>query len=125
MRTRMASGDVRGAERAAASLPVGNVHSAEYLGSVDVRLAAAGCEGGAGGELGKGACAPPPVAYRRSLDLETAVATVSFRSGGCEFVRSAFVSARERVLVLRINSSCSFDAAFSMVRARHHRHRLT
>ena len=82
---------------------------------------------------------PRVASYRRDLDLETAVASLRFQSprdggvasaadaagaadtagavgamggGGavCEYGRHAFVSSSDDVVVLRLNSSCAFDA---------------
>jgi len=40
--------------------------------------------------------------YRRQLDLDTAIATVSFRQGGATFTREVFCSAVDQVLVVRL-----------------------
>jgi alpha-L-fucosidase 2 len=40
--------------------------------------------------------------YRRSLDLDTAVATVTYRSGGARFRRDVFASYPDQVVVVRI-----------------------
>jgi alpha-L-fucosidase 2 len=54
--------------------------------------------------------------YRRELDLETGVATVTFRSGGVLYTRETFISYPDRVLVMRISAdkpgSVSVDAGF-------------
>lgn len=42
--------------------------------------------------------------YRRELDLETAVASVRYRSGGVTFTREIFSSAPDGVLVLRLSA---------------------
>jgi len=42
--------------------------------------------------------------YRRELDLETGVATVTYRSGGVSFTRETFISYPDRVLVVRISA---------------------
>ena len=42
--------------------------------------------------------------YRRELDLETAVAGVSYRIGGTRYTRTCFVSSPDRVLALRLRS---------------------
>src|SRR5881628_2377208 len=44
-------------------------------------------------------------AYRRELDLDSALATVRYRVGGAEFVREVFSSFPDQVLVVRISSS--------------------
>ena len=43
--------------------------------------------------------------YRRTLNLQTAVATVRYEVGDVEFVRETFVSAPAQVLVVRLTSS--------------------
>ncbi len=43
--------------------------------------------------------------YRRELDLDTAIARVSFRVGRFQFVREAFVSAPDQVIVVRWTTS--------------------
>ncbi len=43
-----------------------------------------------------------PVNYRRELDLDTAVARVSFVSGGATFTREIFSSAADQVIVLKL-----------------------
>ena len=43
-----------------------------------------------------------PGDYRRSLDLDTAIATVSYRLGEATFTRQAFSSAPDQVLVVRM-----------------------
>jgi alpha-L-fucosidase 2 len=45
--------------------------------------------------------AQAPVAYERELDLATAISTVRCRSAALEYVREAFVSAPDQVIVLR------------------------
>ncbi len=42
--------------------------------------------------------------YRRQLDLDRALATVSYTAGGVHFVREAFISPVDQVLVLRITA---------------------
>ena len=53
--------------------------------------------------------------YRRELDLADAVARVTFRRGGVRYVREAFASAPDQVVVLRLSAdrpgAISFDAA--------------
>jgi alpha-L-fucosidase 2 len=55
--------------------------------------------------------------YRRELDLRTAVATVSYRSGGATFRREAFASFPAQAIVVRLTSdrprSLSFTATLS------------
>jgi len=43
--------------------------------------------------------------YRRELDLSVAEAVTRYRAGDVEFVRTAFVSAPEQVVVLRVSAS--------------------
>ncbi len=42
--------------------------------------------------------------YRRELDLETGVATVTYRSGGVSYTRETFISYPDRVLVVQISA---------------------
>ena len=55
--------------------------------------------------------------YRRELDLDTAIARVSYRAGGAEFTREVFSSAVDQVIVVRLVSSqpgrLSFRAALA------------
>jgi alpha-L-fucosidase 2 len=46
-----------------------------------------------------------PTDYYRDLDLATATATTRFTAGGVRYERTAFVSAPDKVLVLRLTSS--------------------
>ena len=46
-----------------------------------------------------------PVLYRRSLDLEQAVARVEFRSGGANFIREVFASNPDGIIIVRMESS--------------------
>ena len=54
--------------------------------------------------------------YRRELDLDTAIARVSYTSGGVHFTRECFISAAHQVLVMRLTADkpgqISFTAAF-------------
>jgi alpha-L-fucosidase 2 len=43
--------------------------------------------------------------YRRELDLDTAIARTSYRVGGAEYVREAFVSAVDQVIALRMTTT--------------------
>jgi alpha-L-fucosidase 2 len=56
-----------------------------------------------------------PADYYRDLDLATATATTRFTAGGVRYERTAFVSAPDKVLVLRLTSSqpgkLNFDVA--------------
>ncbi|HTF65262.1 MAG TPA: glycoside hydrolase family 95 protein [Edaphobacter sp.] len=57
---------------------------------------------------------PAPITdYRRSLDLETAVAGVSFEADGRKHVREAFASHAHKVLVYRIAHPASFRVSFA------------
>ncbi len=49
--------------------------------------------------------AAAPENYRRSLDLDRAVATTTYRSGGIDFTREAFASAVDGIIVLRLRAS--------------------
>ncbi|MDR3308561.1 MAG: glycoside hydrolase family 95 protein [Tannerella sp.] len=55
--------------------------------------------------------------YRRELDLSTAVATTRYTLDGVEFVREAFVSFTDQVIVVRLTASkkgkINFTASFS------------
>ena len=54
--------------------------------------------------------------YRRALDLETGVATITYRSGGVLYTRETFISYPDRVLVVQISAdkpgSVSVEARF-------------
>lgn len=43
--------------------------------------------------------------YRRELDLDTAISTVSYRIGSAEYVRESFVSAPDQVIIVRLTST--------------------
>ena len=43
--------------------------------------------------------------YRRELDLDTAIASVSYSAGGAEFTREVFASAVDQVLVVRLTAN--------------------
>lgn len=53
--------------------------------------------------------------YRRQLDLSKAVNTTSFTSNGCEYIRTAFASIPDKVLVVRMTQSAgtSFRLTYS------------
>lgn len=57
--------------------------------------------------------------YRRELDLERAVETVSYRVGGVGFRRELFVSAPYRVLIVRLTADRprAIDVSINLVRA--------
>lgn len=46
--------------------------------------------------------------YRRELDLDTAIARVSYRRGAAEYTREAFVSAADAMIVIRLQGSQPF-----------------
>jgi alpha-L-fucosidase 2 len=46
-----------------------------------------------------------PTNYRRQLDLDTAIATTTYKVAGVSFQREAFVSAPDQTLVLRVTAS--------------------
>lgn len=50
--------------------------------------------------------------YVRSLDLSTAIATVSYRSGGVVYTRENFASAIHNVIVIRFNASSANSINF-------------
>jgi hypothetical protein len=104
---------VHGAEAAAAKLPLGKVHSYEFLGTLGLRLSASGADLGA---RGASVVTSDVVEYRRELNLESAIATVRFQSGACMYERSVFISSPDQVLALHLNGSCAFDAVFSLSR---------
>jgi alpha-L-fucosidase 2 len=49
--------------------------------------------------------AGPAQDYRRELDLDTAISRVSYRVGRAEYVREAFASAPDQVIVVRLTTS--------------------
>lgn len=55
--------------------------------------------------------------YRRALDLETAIATTSYRRGGVTYTREVFASAPDQAVVVRLSAdrpgSISFRASLS------------
>ena len=52
--------------------------------------------------------------YRRELDLDSAVATVSYRAGGVTFKREAFASHPDRVIVLRFTADQPGQISFTL-----------
>ena len=46
--------------------------------------------------------APDATDYRRELDLDSAIASVTYRAGGAVFTREVFCSAKDRVMVARL-----------------------
>lgn len=47
----------------------------------------------------------PITGYRRALDLDRAIATVSYASGGCDYRREVFVSHPDQQVVVRLTAS--------------------
>ncbi|WP_407482082.1 glycosyl hydrolase family 95 catalytic domain-containing protein [Elizabethkingia meningoseptica] len=45
-----------------------------------------------------------PTEYKRSLDISTGITSVSYKSGGVQYTREAFVSAPDDVMVIRLTS---------------------
>ena len=43
--------------------------------------------------------------YRRGLDLDTAIATVTYEVGGCRYTREVFSSAPDQMIVVRLSAS--------------------
>ena len=56
----------------------------------------------------------PATDYRRELDLDTATATVRFRSGDTEFVREVFVSPVDQVLAVRLTADKKSKLSFTL-----------
>lgn len=53
--------------------------------------------------------------YRRQLDLNTAIATTTFKSGGKKHVREVFASLAEKVIVVHYNTNEAFrDTVYTM-----------
>jgi alpha-L-fucosidase 2 len=52
--------------------------------------------------------------YRRELDLDTAMATVSYKVGGVTFKREAFASYPDRVIVVRLTSDKPGQISFTL-----------
>ncbi|HEY8933450.1 MAG TPA: glycoside hydrolase family 95 protein, partial [Rariglobus sp.] len=61
-----------------------------------------------------------PTAYRRWLDLDTAVAGVSFQLDGATYTRETFSSAPDRALVTRIASTRKQGVSFTLGLSRQH-----
>ncbi len=53
-----------------------------------------------------------PMEYRRDLDLDRAVASVSYRAGGVRYTRHVFISAVDQVIVVRLEASESGKLSF-------------
>lgn len=64
-----------------------------------------------------------PSAYKRSLDLETALAHVTYDAGGISFSREIFASYPDHVVVIKIEAgepgALSFDAVFNTLHSEH------
>jgi len=56
----------------------------------------------------------PASGYRRDLNLETGVATVSYTSGGVQYRREAFASAPDRVIVLHLTAGTPGKLSFTV-----------
>jgi alpha-L-fucosidase 2 len=52
--------------------------------------------------------------YRRDLNLATAIATVSYRSGGIRFTREVFSSAADQVIVVRLTADRKHSISFAI-----------
>jgi alpha-L-fucosidase 2 len=52
--------------------------------------------------------------YRRDLDLDSAIASVSYRAGGVNFKREAFASHPDRAIVLRFTASKPGQISFTL-----------
>ncbi|GAB3638431.1 glycoside hydrolase family 95 protein [Hymenobacter arcticus] len=66
-----------------------------------------------------------PTNYYRELDLSTATATTRFTLGGVRYERTAFASAPDKVLVLRLTSSQPGALSFDVATRSLLRHRTT
>ncbi len=51
--------------------------------------------------------------YRRELDLETAVARITYSTGGVTYTREAFASAVDQVLIMRLSADTPGQIAFT------------
>ncbi len=56
----------------------------------------------------------PPTDYRRQLDLETALLTVSYRAGGVHYQREAFASVPDNVIILRLTADHPGKISFTL-----------
>jgi alpha-L-fucosidase 2 len=87
-----------------ANLPFG---SYQTLGDLEIALLAAGTE--------------PPTAYRRELNLDSAIATTTFRLGDTRYTREVFASHPDQALVVRLTADppgrLSIDVTLSRVAA--------
>ena len=53
------------------------------------------------------------IGYRRSLDLESAIARVEYEQSGTKYLRQTFVSAPDQVIVVRISANMSRSISFT------------
>jgi len=88
MRALIFAGDYHGADRLSHAMQ--GPYSQSYAPLADLTL-----------DFAPGAA---PADYRRSLDLDSAVATVAYQAGGVRFTREAFVSHPDQILVLRLTA---------------------
>jgi alpha-L-fucosidase 2 len=56
--------------------------------------------------------------YKRDLDLETAVASVSYRQGNVNYRREIFLSAQDNVLIIRLTADKSASLSFTVALTR-------
>ena len=55
-----------------------------------------------------------PTDYRRRLDLETALLTVSYHAGGVRYLRETFASAPDQVIILRLTADHPGKISFTL-----------
>ena len=72
-----------------------------------------------------GIAADQVTGYRRELDLSTAVARTTFVAGSGTFMREAFVSYPDKLLIIRLSSSAPGRLAFTLRFASQLRHEVT
>ncbi|MFS0771111.1 glycosyl hydrolase family 95 catalytic domain-containing protein [Sphingomonas sp. 1P08PE] len=89
MRALVFAGDYHGADRQARSMQ--GPYSQSYQPLADLTL-----------DFAQG---DAPTDYRRLLDLDSAVATVEYQAGTVHYVREAFVSHPDQIVVLRVTAS--------------------
>ncbi len=63
-----------------------------------------------------------PQDYRRKLDLDEAIAQVSYRVGNAQFMREMFISAVDQVLAIRISSDKPKQVSFTAALTTPHKH---
>ncbi|MGA3073780.1 MAG: glycoside hydrolase family 95 protein [Bryobacteraceae bacterium] len=61
------------------------------------------------------------VEYRRELDLDTALARVAYRIGSATYLREAFASAPDQVIVVRLNTTAPSGMGLALYRLRQSR----